>query len=508
MSISARNSQRGRDLPGHNMLRAGVLLSALAGCAVGPDFVPPSAPQIDRYTAETDPKTTLEVDGVAQRFVPGAALEAAWWRLFSSKTIDDVVAEALAANATIAAAAASLRQSQDDLRAGYGVFFPSIEANAAATRQEYSGLKVGQDTPATIFSLFTLSASVSYAIDVFGGERRTIEGLGAAVDSQQDALLAAALTISANVVNTMIAKAAYQAQLKATEDIVIIEREQVKLAEVKARAGTAPYANVLSIESEVDSIEATIPGLQQKIAQADDLLATLIGRTPTEWRAPDISFDDLVLPRDLPVSLPSAFVRQRPDILEAEANLHSASAGVGIATAALLPSLSLNAGYGVNNTATNDLFAKNASYWSFGANIAEPLFDGGTLWFHRKAAIAQLEQARASYRQMVLSAFAQVADTLRALEHDATALDAQNRAVQAAGEALHLVQSNYQAGLADYTNVLIADGQFYQAKISDLEARAQRYQDTVALFVALGGGWWSGDESAHARQVGSNGAVR
>jgi NodT family efflux transporter outer membrane factor (OMF) lipoprotein len=491
MCISVRSKRRA--------VPAAVLFLTLAGCVVGPDFVPPKAPAVDHYTTGTDPAATLNVDGVKQRFAPGASISAEWWRLFASQKIDTVVADAIAANPTIDAAAASLRQSQFDLRAGYGVFFPSAEADADAARQRYSGLKVGQETPGTIFNLFTLSASVSYAVDVFGGERRMVEGLGAAVVNQQNALLAAELMISANVTNTMIAKAAYLAELDATREIVALEREQVQLAQVKANAGTAPYSNVLSIESQFDSFEATIPGLQQKITQADDLLATLVDRTPAEWQAPDLRFEELTLPAELPVSLPSALVRQRPDILASEANLHQASTGIGVATAALLPSLSLGAGYGANNTAANDLFAKNASFWSIGANISQPLFEGGTLWFRRKAAIAQFDQAAASYRQTVLSAFAQVADTLRALEHDAAALEAQNRAVAAATESLHLVQSNYQAGLIDYTSILIADGQFYQARISDLAARAQRYQDTVALLVALGGGWWNRDTNDVAR---------
>ena len=486
-----------------NRLVGAAFAAALAGCAVGPDFVPPEAPAIDHYTSGTDPAATIAVDGTSQHFSPGAAVSAKWWQLFASPKVNDVVAEALAANPTIAAAEASLVQSEYGLRAGYGVFFPSVEANAGALRQRYSGLKVGQETPPVVFNLFTLSASVSYALDVFGGERRAVEGLAAAADAQQDALLAADLAITSNVINTMIAKAAYQAELDATQDIVNVEREQVKLAVVKARAGTAPYSNVLSIESQLDSFEATIPGLQQKITQADDLLATLAGKTPAAFEAPALRFEDLMLPGTLPVSVPSALVRQRPDILAAEANLHQASAGIGVATAALLPSVSLNAAYGTNNTATNDLFAENANFWSFGANITQPLFEGGTLWFRRKAAIADFERQAATYKETVLSAFEQVADTLRALEHDAQALDAQNHAVESATEALHLVQANYQAGLADYTSVLIADGQSYQAKIGDLEARAQRYQDTVALFVALGGGWWNPGATADAKVNGA-----
>ena len=466
---------------------------------MGPDFVSPAASPDRHYTSGADPTHTTAADGVTQSFASGAAVAANWWQLFASKDVNAIVADALTANPTIDAAEASLRQSDYDLRAGYGIFFPSIEADAGAERQKYTGLKVDQTTSPLIFNLFTLSASVSYAVDVFGGERRTVEGLAAAEDAQRDALLAAELTITSNVVNTAIAKAAYEAELDATREIVAVERQQVTIAQVKADAGTAPYANVLSIESQLQSFEATIPTLEQKITEADDLLATLAGRTPAEFAVPEIRFETLTLPASLPVSLPSSLVRQRPDILAAEANLHQASAGVGVATAALLPSLTLNAGYGANNTNTGELFANNANFWSVGAGVTAPLFQGGTLWYRRKAAIAAFDQAGASYRQTVLSAFEQVADTLRALEHDAQGLDAENRAVDTTTAALHLVQANYEAGLADYTSVLIADGQFYQAKIADLEARAQRYQDTVALFVALGGGWWNASVTASDR---------
>lgn len=487
MSTWPRNSR------GPAIVRRGAsiaaLLPALFGCAVGPDFVQPQAPAVDHYTSGTDPTATIAAEGVAQQFEPAKRVAARWWKLFVSPKIDAVIVQAEAANPTIEAAQASLRESQYELRAGYGVFYPSVTAGLGVDRQQYSPLKVGEVTAPSIFSLFTLSASVSYVLDVFGGERRTVEGLGAAVDVQDADALAAYLTITSNVVNTIVAKAAYIAELDATREIVGIERQQVKLAQVKADAGTAPYSSVLSIESQLDTFEAQIPGLEQKIVQADHLLATLVGRTPAEWRPPDIRLDELALPRTLPVSLPSDLVRHRPDILAAEATLHEASAGIGVATAALLPSVMLNADYGFNNTAANDLFVKNARYWEIGANITQPVFEGGTLWFHRKAAIAAFDQAAATYRQTVLAAFAQVADTLRALEHDAATLEAQDRALHAADGALHLVQANYQAGLADYTEVLIADAQFYQAKISDLEALALRYQDTVALFAALGGGW-------------------
>jgi NodT family efflux transporter outer membrane factor (OMF) lipoprotein len=243
------------------------------------------------------------------------------------------------------------------------------------------------------------------------------------------------------------------------------------------------------------TFEATLPPLRQKLDQSIHLLATLAGRTPAEWTPPQINLADLTLPADLPVTLPSQFVRQRPDILAAEAQLHSASADIGVATAALFPSFTLSGSYGFNSTSIGNLLKSGSSIWSLGANVAAPLFHGGTLWFHRKAAIEAYQQSLAVYNQTVLSAFAQVADTLWALEHDAEALRSQSQALDASGEALRLIRVNYQAGTVNYLQILVADYQYHQAKIGYLQAQAQRLQDTVALFVALGGGWWNAKEN-------------
>ena len=221
------------------------------------------------------------------------------------------------------------------------------------------------------------------------------------------------------------------------------------------------------------------------------MLATLAGRVPSEWSPPEVGLADLVLPSDLPVSLPSELVRQRPDILASEATAHAASANIGVATAALLPNITLSGSAGTNSTSMHGLFGPNARFWSLGANATAPVFEGGTLWFRRRAAIDVYQQAMALYRQTVLSAFAQVADTLRGLDHDAAALRADAEGLATAEQALHLVQVNYEAGLVTYLDVLNADTQYHQAKIADVQAIAVRYQDTVALFAALGGGWWS-----------------
>ncbi len=497
--MSARNSRR----PAIAAC-GGVLLCLLSGCAVGPDFLRPKAPAVSHYSTGADPTATGAAGGVAQRFTPGAKIAAQWWRLFASKKLDAVIAEATETNPGLAAAQASLRQSQDTLRSGYGIFYPQIEADAGATRQRYTSVKVGQVSPPTIFNLFTLSATVSYALDIFGGERRQVEGLGAEVDLAGATEQATYLTLTANIANTVIAEAAYRAEIDATQQLIDLQREQVKLAEDQARAGTVPYSSVLSLQSALASYEATIPPLQQKLTQSEDLLAALAGHVPAEWHPLEVNLTDLTLPSDLPVSLPSDLVRQRPDVLAAEATAHAASANIGVATAALLPSVTLSGSFGVNNTSTSTLFSSNGQFWSFGANATQPLFEGGTLWFRRKAAIDSYQQAMALYRQTVLGAFEQVADTLRALDHDAAALKAEDEALATAEQALHLVQANYAAGLATYLDVLTADTQYYQAKIGDLQAIAVRYQDTVALFTALGGGWWNGtreDVSAKGTKI-------
>jgi len=470
-----------------------VSLFCIVGCAVGPNFVRPKPPSVERYTRGAEPTTTVSANGRVQYFEKGAKIAADWWRLLNSPKINALLEEALANNQTFQAAQASLRQSQENLRAGYGVFFPQFDASFSATRQKFSPARFGTTSPSTIFNFFTLAATVNYTLDVFGRERRTVEGLRAQVDFQHYTVLATYLTLTGNVVNTVIAQAAYSAQIKATEEMIRLLKDQVRITETQVKAGTVPYSNVLSVQSQLAAIEATLPVLQQRLSQTEHLLATLAGRTPEEWTPPEVDLADLELPGDLPISLPSDLVRQRPDILAAEAQLHSASANIGVATAALYPSVTLDGTFGQNSTSLKDLFMRTSNYWSMAANASTPLFHGGTLWFQRKAAIEGYQQFLASYRQTLLNAFAQVADTLRALENDAEALRAQSLALDSAAEALRLIQANYEAGLVNYLQILIGNNQYYQAKLGYLQATALRLQDTVALFVALGGGWWNAE---------------
>jgi NodT family efflux transporter outer membrane factor (OMF) lipoprotein len=462
------------------------------GCSVGPDFQRPAAPTTRGYTPEPA-NATAPVAGKSQRFVDGQSI-GAYWKLLRCSALDTIVSQALASNPGLEAARATLRQSQDSLRAGYGVFFPQVDAKAGASRQLYN--PAPGSLPSETFNLFTLSGTVSYALDIWGGARRQVEALGAEVDAQRYTLAGAYVMLTSNVVDAIIAEAAYRDEIDATKATIVLLREQVRIANAQMTGGTVSYANVLALQSQVASTEATVAPFEQKVDQAAHLLAALSGTDPANWHQPSVALSDLQLPEDLPLTLPSQLVRQRPDILVAEAELHAANANIGVATAAMLPNLTLSAGYGVNGIAADRLFAAGSPFWSVGAGLAQPIFHGVALYHQRKAAVDARDAAAAEYRQTVLGAFQQVADQLRGLSHDAEALAAQTEAVDTAARAMRLIQANYQAGIATYLQVLVADGQYLQTRIGYAQAVAQRLQDFVALCVALGGGWWNAAPSS------------
>lgn len=461
-----------------------LLVLLLAGCTVGPDFVRPKAPAAGHYNYGGDPSGAQ-----SQHFEKGAAPVGDWWKMFHSGKLDEIVRDGVARNLTLQAAQASLRVSLDNLQAGYGIFYPQVNASLSPARQKFSPARFGSSAPDTIFNLVTLSASVSYALDIFGGEHRAVENLQSQVEFQHDIVLGTYLALTSNIVNTAIAAAAYRDEIRVTEQLVSLQKEQIAISEKQVRAGITSYAAVLALQSALAAYEATLAPLRQKLAQSEHLLATLSGHAPSEWLPPEISVNELSLPSSLPLSLPSDLVHQRPDILASEAQLHGASAAIGVATAALYPSFTLNGSYGQNNTSMNGLLGSRSNFWSLGANIAAPIFNGGTLSAERRAAVDAYRQSLLNYRQTVLSALSQVADILRALEHDAQTVEAESRSAAAATEALRLAGISYRAGTVNYLQVLISDIQYRQAAIGLLEARAQRLQDTTALFAALGGGW-------------------
>ncbi|MEI8033145.1 MAG: efflux transporter outer membrane subunit [Chlorobiaceae bacterium] len=470
---------------------AALLLSLgfLQGCSAGPDFVRPEAPAAKHYNNGGDPAETLPVNGRLQRFESGAELVASWWQLFNSPQLDLAVSEALAGNPGLQAAEASLLESQDNLRAGSGIFYPQLSAQFSQSRQKSSPAAVGSGASGTIFNLTTLSASVSYALDLFGGQRRAVEGLSAQVDQERALTLGTYMMLSGNIVNTCVAIAACRDEIEAAGELIALQKEQIAIAQKQYQAGLTPYGAKLALQGQLASLEASLPPLKQQLSQAEHLLATLEGKLPADFRPPEIRMAQLELPRKLPLSLPSELVRQRPDILAAEARLHAASAGIGVATAALFPSFTLNASYGRNSKEMSTLMENGSSVWGVAGSAVAPLFNGGTLAARRRASIDAYQKSLALYRQTLLAAFAQVADVIRALEHDAELAAIEARALESARLSMDLLRANYQAGMVNYPQVLIADIQYHQARIGYIQAEARQLQDSAALFVALGGGW-------------------
>ncbi|SPE28085.1 RND efflux system, outer membrane lipoprotein, NodT family [Burkholderiales bacterium] len=476
----------------------------LAGCALGPDFHRPDPPAGEHVLKKDETPESMSADGHEQHFDRQADLPGKWWMRFRSMEIDTLVAEALVRSPGLQSAQATLRQSQDSLRAGYGVFFPQIGASLVSSRQSPL-VNFGQGLRSiSPYNLSTLGANVSYVPDLFGGQRRTVEALGAVVDLQHDAALATYLSLTSNVVNAGIARAGYQAQRDATRAIIGMLDEQIRLAQTRYDAGTGAYADILVLKAQQATSAAAVAALEQRMDQSDHLLAQLCGQTPAEFTTPAIALEKIALPAELPDALPSTLARHRPDILAAEASLHQASAEIGVATADLFPSLTLGGTAGVGNSTIAGLLHGATRFWSAQANLAGSVFSGGTQWYTRKAAIDAYDAALAQYQETVLTALEQVADTMRALDHDAQALRAQVDALAAASESEKLARANYEAGTAGYLDLLVADAQYQQARLGYLGAVAQRLQDTVALYAALGGGWWT-DEAplSPALRIGS-----
>jgi len=502
-----------RGIPRRMAPLAAMVLAALAGCAVGPDFREPATPGTQKYTPAPLPSSTAVAPvpgGEAQRFVDGREIPFRWWTLFRCEALDRLIGQALADSPNLAAAQAALRVATENRRAEFGVLFPSLDANFSANRQKITGASFGQpDSPGSIFTLYNASVKVSYAFDLFGASRRALEASLAQLNYQRFQLEGAHLTLASNLMTTAVQEASLRARIRATGEIIAAEEEQVKLMERRFQLGGASLSEQLAQQAQLAQTRSTLPPLEKELAQARHQLAALAGKFPAAAAAlPEFELADLRLPQDLPVSLPSELVRQRPDIRASEELLHEASAQVGVATANLFPKLTISGDYGSQATTMGGLFASGTAIWSFGAGLLQPVFHGGELTAKRRAAIAAYEQAEAQYRGVVLLAFQNVADVLRALELDALALKAQAEAEKAARDALDLTRKQYGFGAVSYLLLLDSERQYRQARITLAQAQAARFADTAALFQALGGGWWNreaqGGPGANAMEKGSS----
>lgn len=477
------------------LITPALIAATVAGCAVGPDFREPEAPKTNSYTSTVLPEetaTTAGRAGTAQRFMPGEEIPAQWWTLFHSEALDRLIRQALADSPSLAAAQAKLRQAQENLRAEVGVVSPSVDAKLSAQRQRFSPAAIGQpNAPSTVFNLYNASVGVSYTFDASGGWRRELEAMRAQVDYQSFQLEGAHLALTANIVTTAIREASLRAQMQALQEIEALQEKELELMESQFKLGGARRTDVLAQRAQLAEVSVTLLPLEKELAQARHQLAVLAGKLPSQADLPDFTLETLELPQQLPVTLPSALVRQRPDIRAAEALLHQASAQVGVATANLYPRITLSGSYGSQANSSADLFGPTTSIWNVGASLLQPLFHGGELTARRRAAIAAYDQADAQYRDTVLHAFQNVADTLRALDVDARTLKAQTEAEAVARDTLDLTHKEFSLGAANYLSLLNAERQYQQARISLVQSQTLRYADTAALFQALGGGWWN-----------------
>jgi NodT family efflux transporter outer membrane factor (OMF) lipoprotein len=489
--------------PARRGILASALAVALAGCAVGPDFSSPAAPTVadeaHPYTPTPVPAVTASASaagGAAQRLSLGEDIPAQWWELFQSPALDALIRSSLEQSPTLAAAQAALRQAQENYAADSGrKLVPSLNGQLGVERERLP--PAGGGLPGhNVFTVYNASVNVSYTIDAFGGIRRELEGLQASVDFQRYQVEAAYLTLTTNVVTTAIQEASLRAQLQSTQEVVDAVQQSLDLLQKQANLGAIARSTVLAQQTLLAQTQSLLPGLRKALAQTRQQLAVFAGRLPGDPGLPEFDLQSLQLPQDLPVVLPSSLVRKRPDIQASEALLHAASAQVGVATANLYPQIALTGSLGSQALTAGKLFSSGTSAWSIGAGLLQPIFNGGALQANKRAAIAAYDQAGAQYRQTVLNAFLNVANTLRALDEDAEALRVQADAESYAQQTLDLVQRQYRLGAVGYLALLDVQRQYLQTHIALAQAQATRYADTAALFQAMGGGWWNRTELA------------
>ena len=467
----------------------------LTGCAVGPNFKQPAAPTVAGYTAHpltTTASTPGVIAGDAQHFSSDTDIPGDWWTLFHSRPLNALIEQSLSHNEDLKVAQAALAVARENTLAGRGAYFPTVSAGMSATRQQDppGALAPVPSNNAFLYNLFTPQVSVSYSPDVFGLNRRTVESLQAQQQAVRFQTIATQVTLTTNVVAAAVQQASLRAQVDATQKLVDLSAKMLKILRYQQAKGYVGRLDVAAQESQAAQVAATLPPLRKQLAQQDHLLAVLAGEFPGQSPVQKFDLSTLQLPQNLPVSLPSVLVAQRPDVRQAQANLHAASAQVGIATANRLPNFSLTANAGSTALAMSQLFKAGTGFWSIGAAIAAPIFQGGTLLHQQRAAKAAYVEAAAQYRSTVLTAFQNVADTLVALDQDAAGLSAAAKAADAAKVTLDLSQRQLKDGYASYLTVLSAEQAYQQAQITLVQAQASRFADTAALFQALGGGWW------------------
>jgi len=478
-----------------NAFIAALALLLTTGCVVGPRFKKPVAPDVSGYTPApitTTSSTPNVAGGEGQHLLEGHDIPGEWWSLFHSKPLNDLIERSLKANPDLKAAQAALIVARENMLAQRGAYYPIVTGGFSATRAKSSAdLSPVTNTSALNYSLYTPEVSVSFVPDVFGLNRRTVESLQAQEQQARFALAATHITLSSNVAAGAIQEASLRGQVDATRELIDINTKMLQILREQYAKGYADALDVAAQESQLAQVVATLPPLLKQLAQQRDQLAALAGGFPNQDLAEKFELSSLQLPQELPLSLPSQLVEQRPDVLQAEENLHSASAQIGIARANRLPSFALTADAGSMAVVFSRMFSGGTGFWDLGTSVTQPIFDGGSLMHRERASRAAYTEADEQYRSTVLTAFQNVADTLNALQQDADALKAAAAAKDAAKVTLDLTKKQLEAGYANYLALLSAEQAYQQALINLVQAQSSRYADTAALFQALGGGWWN-----------------
>ena len=488
-----------------------------ASCIVGPRYHKPAAPADAGYAPAPLPQSSASAPihgGEAQRLIENRDIPFEWWKVFKSPALDALVAQAFRANPTIAAAQSALVQAQEMVYAQRGYFFPTFAANYNFQRTKIAGNFTVDDSPGTqgngdnlnpplldlqhtphtaplLYDFHTAQLTVGFVPDVFGANWRQMESLAAQRDAQRFVLEATYITLACNVVAAAIQEASVRAQIEATRQIIEADERSLKILRDQFRLGFAMRMDVAAQETALAQAEATLPPLQTQFEQTRDLIRALAGNLPNQDVPETFTLDALQLPPELPVSLPAKIIEQRPDVRAAEAQLRAANAQVGVAVAAMLPQLSITGAYGGNADQFSWMFRKGGPFWNLVGNATQPLFEGGTLLHLKRAADDALKQAAAQYQSSVITAYQNVADALHASLSDADALATNVRAEEAAKVTFDLTRRQMEVGYVNYLTLLSAETSYQQALIQRVQAQAMRYGDTVALFQALGGGWWN-----------------
>jgi NodT family efflux transporter outer membrane factor (OMF) lipoprotein len=485
--------------------------ASVGGCAVGPRYHKPVAPANAGYAPTPLPETSASAPvhgGERQRLVGGRDIPFEWWELFKSPALDALVEQAFRANPTVTAAQAALAQAQELVQAQRGFFYPTVAAGFQGERVKVAGNNtqssslgiqangnnLGQPLQPAVplyYSFFTAQLTVGFVPDVFGANRRQVETLAAQREAQRFALEATYITLASNVVAAAIQEASVRAQLEATRQIIAADEKSLAVLRDQFRLGLAMRIDVAAQEAALAQAETLLPPLQMQLEQTRDLLRALVGNLPNQEVSETFELDALELPPELPVSLPAKIIEQRPDVRAAEAQLHAANAQVGVAVAAMLPQFSITGTLGGNADQIPWLFRSGGSFWTIIGGVTQPIFEGGTLLHDKRAAQAALKQAAAQYQSTVIAAYQNIADTLHASLSDADTLAGAVEAESASKVTYDLTRRQMELGYVNYLALLSAETTYQQALLTRVQAQATRYGDTIALFQALGGGWWN-----------------